>query len=1276
MLKQKQRRHHARPLAHVFSRARSPPPRLVLALALSLSSSPPRRRRLLGGQTPHHQLFVRVPRLPPSLAMSSAAADRRRAEAVAWLRALLRGCGGGGGGQPLPPPHASEDDLRAALADGALLCAALRRLGCDPAAASDEGTGSAAAAAAAAGEGDVGRFLAAVERMGLPGFSPSDLDTGPVSSVVTCLLALRDQFVSHDVGGLSCSLPEKVMMQSMEFPRKVNDPGTQNSEGRRKIPKNPAMSEPSSPLSQTTLSSISRHAGHSFHDVFQLRQGRYSDLPSSKISEMMKSTSLDNAPTQSLLSVVNVILDELVETKIGEIPYHLACLLRKVILEIERRISTQAEHIRNIIPVVIVACMQQNNLMKAREEKYKSRIRVLEALASGTSDQTHVNSNATNGKAHVSPDHAVHQMKMEKDKTEDKKRLAEKDVVLLVKDKEEDVTRLTKDKEDMAKLLKDKEDIIRLMKEKEEMVWMMREKENMVSLNNGRVEDKHQLTDKDVANSAKYRNEIIKLMKEKEDSNDTIMKLNIELEAMKSSYEGTRILLDSKKKEVLQLLMDKESIEYIVSQLKQELAIERSSHQTHIQELETRAFQANNKLEQRIKEMELMLEDSKTRVRDLEELLESRSQTWEQKEIRLNQFIGLQIQNIQDLRLSSVSIRHEILHCQKRWSEEICDLGQSLKVLTNAAENYHATLEENRKLFNEVQELKGCKANSIAHLYADILNYQLLILYAYLSGNIRVHCRIRPFLPGEDQTSTTIEYVGDNGELILANPAKRGKEGHKLFKFNKVLGPSASQDEVFKEIQPLIRSVLDGYNVCIFAYGQTGSGKTYTMTGPENATEKDWGVNYRALNDLFHISRSRRDTVMYKVSVQMIEIYNEQIHDLLGNSGSEKKYPFGSQALNQPNGLAVPDATMHPVNSSSDVIELMRTGLENRSVGATALNERSSRSHSVVTMHIQGVDLKTGVTLRGALHLVDLAGSGHAKTLMFVQVNPDVSSYAETLSTLKFAERVSGVELGAAKANKEGKDIKEFKEQLSLLKDKIAKKDEEISRLQLQSHNTPRATAKRADSLLKHSSSSPGISSLGSKIQHRRTASGGRIKIVGSRAGSDVDNFSDISDRHSEAGSMQSVDDIQQSREIMGLSKLSMSEMGHNSVDPELPCFGYDDSEGRLSDISDSGLSMGAETDCSMSSVVELTSLPDQDRVSGTQKEQHMAPSTPKDRLHKVATRASRTTTPKTPQSPTLWPKLRDPPPPRSPMSTSTGKVRVTQATSSSRNSSTQKRWT
>uniref|UniRef100_A0A453SE84 Kinesin motor domain-containing protein n=1 Tax=Aegilops tauschii subsp. strangulata TaxID=200361 RepID=A0A453SE84_AEGTS len=370
-----------------------------------------------------------------------------------------------------------------------------------------------------------------------------------------------------------------------------------------------------------------------------------------------------------------------------------------------------------------------------------------------------------------------------------------------------------------------------------------------------------------------------------------------------------------------------------------------------------------------------------------------------------------------------------------------------------------------------------------------------------------------------------------------------------------------------------------------------------------------------------------------------------------------------------PNGLAVPDATLHPVNSTTDVIELMRTGLGNRSVGATALNERSSRSHSVVTVHVQGVDLKTGATLRGALHLVDLAGServdrsavtgdrlkeaqhinkslsalgdvifslsqktshvpyrnskltqvlqsslgGHAKTLMFVQINPDVSSYAESLSTLRFAERVSGVELGAAKANKEGKHIREFKEQLSLLKDKIAKKDEEIN--QLQTHSPRVKTGKRVDSLLKHSSSSPGISSLGSKIQHRRTASGGKAMGLISRAGSDADNFSEISDRHSETSSMQSVDDIQQQREIMVLSKLPEDEMGSNSADPELASFGYADSEGRLSDISDSGISMGTETDGSISSMVDFALFPEQEKIASAWKEQENAPNTPKDRL-------------------------------------------------------------
>jgi len=118
----------------------------------------------------------------------------------------------------------------------------------------------------------------------------------------------------------------------------------------------------------------------------------------------------------------------------------------------------------------------------------------------------------------------------------------------------------------------------------------------------------------------------------------------------------------------------------------------------------------------------------------------------------------------------------------------------------------------------------------------------------------------------------------------------------------------------------------------------------------------------------------------------------------------------------------------------------------------------------------------------------------------------------------------------------------------------------------------------------------------------------------------------------------------------MGLPKISLGEMGQNSADPEVACFGYPDSEERLSDISDSGLSMGTETDISVSSIVELTLFSDQEKTSSTLKEQKNAPKTPNDRLSKVATRVQKTTAPKPAQT-SLWPKLRDPPAPRSPPS-------------------------
>jgi len=90
-------------------------------------------------------------------------------------------------------------------------------------------------------------------------------------------------------------------------------------------------------------------------------------------------------------------------------------------------------------------------------------------------------------------------------------------------------------------------------------------------------------------------------------------------------------------------------------------------------------------------------------------------------------------------------------------------------------------------------------------------------------------------------------------------------------------------ETVFEQTIPIVTSVLDGYNVCIFAYGQTGTGKTFTMEG----TPQHRGVNYRTLEELFRISEERNDVIKYELFVSMLEVYNEKIRDLLVENSVE-----------------------------------------------------------------------------------------------------------------------------------------------------------------------------------------------------------------------------------------------------------------------------------------------------------------------------------------------------------------------------------------------------
>ncbi|XP_022156745.1 kinesin-like protein KIN-14L [Momordica charantia] len=469
-------------------------------------------------------------------------------------------------------------------------------------------------------------------------------------------------------------------------------------------------------------------------------------------------------------------------------------------------------------------------------------------------------------------------------------------------------------------------------------------------------------------------------------------------------------------------------------------------------------------LEDQLKERSSSLARSDTILDDIPALENSQRcrACFKKKSCNHRKLFNMQERELLDLKVLLSKTKGEVYDLQFQLQKDLKDLENQVQELSDASLGYHNVVQENRSLYNMVQDLKG---------------------------NIRVYCRVRPTF--SCLSKNVIEFIGEDGSLMILDPLKPKKDGRKVFRFNRVFGPAAKQDEVFKDIQPLIRSVMDGYNVCIFAYGQTGSGKTHTMNGPSGGADRDFGINYLALNDLFQIQNVRKDIIDYEINVQMVEIYNEQVRDLLVAESSTTKLEIRS--CNGNTGLSLPDATRRSVKSTADVLNVMKLGELNRVVSFTAMNNRSSRSHSILTVYVHGKD-NSGSTIRSCLHLVDLAGServdksevtgdrlreaqyinkslsclgdvimalaqknshipyrnskltlflqdslgGHAKTVMFAHVSPEEDSFSESLSTLKFAQSVSTVELGAARLNKESREVMQLKAQVETLKKALA----------------------------------------------------------------------------------------------------------------------------------------------------------------------------------------------------------------------------------------------
>ncbi|KAF7897678.1 uncharacterized protein EAF01_008644 [Botrytis porri] len=497
---------------------------------------------------------------------------------------------------------------------------------------------------------------------------------------------------------------------------------------------------------------------------------------------------------------------------------------------------------------------------------------------------------------------------------------------------------------------------------------------------------------------------------------------------------------------------------------------ERSRRLREVQELESQVTTGHQGLNLALQMKEQELQILKT---ELEELKISIDREKELKENALNtikevqqtmQKTGVETSaTIGTLESTVASLRariHFLESGSKAQSDSFVEMeGRLQEALNSAEESKQKLIKEEtlrRILFNQVQELKG---------------------------NIRVMCRVRPtFKEGAEGECAKILFPDtdkESKELSIIGKEKRSNFGKvsietHAFSFDRVFGPSSQNQEVFEEISQLVQSALDGYNVCIFAYGQTGAGKTHTMSSAD-------GMIPRATHQIYESAEALKEKGWtYTMEGSFVEVYNEEIHDLLGNSRDLDKKKHEVRHDDKKKQTTVTGLETVLLDSPNAVEAILKKADKNRSVAATKSNERSSRSHSVFILKLVGRNSSTNETCEGTLNLVDLAGSerlkvsgaegdrmketqninkslsclgdvigalgsgkegahipyrnskltyllqyslgGNSKTLMFVMASPLEAHLGETLTSLKFATKVHNTHIGTAKKSTKVRD--------------------------------------------------------------------------------------------------------------------------------------------------------------------------------------------------------------------------------------------------------------
>ncbi|XP_035636686.1 chromosome-associated kinesin KIF4-like isoform X1 [Oncorhynchus keta] len=242
---------------------------------------------------------------------------------------------------------------------------------------------------------------------------------------------------------------------------------------------------------------------------------------------------------------------------------------------------------------------------------------------------------------------------------------------------------------------------------------------------------------------------------------------------------------------------------------------------------------------------------------------------------------------------------------------------------------------------------------------------------------VRVALRCRPLVTKEinEGCQTCLTFVPGDPQVIV------GIE--KAFTYDYVFDPTTEQEEVFNSaVSPLLCGLFKGYHATVLAYGQTGSGKTFSMGGTYTSAQENEptvGVIPRVVRMIFQ-EREKHTDCEFSLAVSYLEIYNEDILDLLCPSVSKDKPSTINIREDPKEGIKIVGLTEREVFSANEMVGCLELGNSARTVGSTAMNAASSRSHAIFTITLEqrrGADKSDNVVSK--LHLVDLAGSERQK---------------------------------------------------------------------------------------------------------------------------------------------------------------------------------------------------------------------------------------------------------------------------------------------------------